>query len=59
VQRVIINHPDCISCLLEFSSLSFGYVVEGAELLRDIKEGDIIVSATVTSGLENLVSPQA
>ncbi len=56
---MIINYPDCISCLLEFSSLSFGYVVEGAELLRDIKEGDIIVSATVTSGLENLVSPQA
>jgi cyclophilin family peptidyl-prolyl cis-trans isomerase len=37
----------CISCLLEFSSLSFGYVAEGAELLRDIKEGDIIVSATI------------
>jgi cyclophilin family peptidyl-prolyl cis-trans isomerase len=54
-----MSHPNCISCPLEFSSLSFGYVIEGAELLRDIKEGDIIVSAIVTSGLENLVSPQA
>jgi cyclophilin family peptidyl-prolyl cis-trans isomerase len=37
----------------------FGYVVEGAELLRDIKEGDVIVTATVTSGIENLVLPKA
>jgi len=35
----------------------FGYVVEGADLLRDVKEGDIIVTATVTSGLENLFLP--
>lgn len=33
----------------------FGYVVEGADFLRDAKEGDIIVSAKVTEGLENLV----
>lgn len=35
----------------------FGYVVEGADFLRDAKEGDIIVSAKVTEGLENLVQP--
>ena len=35
----------------------FGYVVEGADFLRDIKEGDVIVSAKVTSGIENLVLP--
>lgn len=35
----------------------FGYVVEGADFLRDIREGDVIVSAKVTSGAENLVLP--
>jgi hypothetical protein len=33
----------------------FGYTVDGAELLKDVKEGDIVVSAKVTKGLENLV----
>lgn len=32
----------------------FGYVVEGADFLSDLKEEDIIVSAKVTSGLEFL-----
>lgn len=32
----------------------FGYVVEGSDFLQDVKEGDIIVSAKVTEGLENL-----
>jgi len=36
----------------------FGYVVEGADFLSDIQEGDIITSAKVTSGLENLVQPK-
>ena len=36
----------------------FGYVVEGADFLRDIKEGDIIASAKVTEGKENLVQPK-
>jgi len=36
----------------------FGYVVEGADFLRDIKEDDVIVSAKVTSGLEYLVQPK-
>ena len=36
----------------------FGYAVEGADFLRDIKEGDIITSAKVTEGAENLVQPK-
>lgn len=36
----------------------FGYVVEGADFLSDIQEGDVIVAATVTKGSENLVQPQ-
>jgi len=36
----------------------FGYVVEGADFLRDVKEGDIITSAKVTEGVENLVQPK-
>ena len=36
----------------------FGYVVEGADFLTDIKEGDVIVSAKVTEGLENLELPK-
>lgn len=35
----------------------FGYVVEGADFLRDTKEGDIIVSAKVTDGIDNLKQP--
>jgi cyclophilin family peptidyl-prolyl cis-trans isomerase len=37
---------------------SFGYVVDGADFLQDIKEGDVIVSAKVTLGSENLVLPK-
>jgi peptidylprolyl isomerase len=32
----------------------FGYVVKGSDFLQDVKEGDIIVSAKVVSGAENL-----
>jgi cyclophilin family peptidyl-prolyl cis-trans isomerase len=35
---------------------SFGYVVEGSDFLQDIKEGDVIVSAKVTDGLQYLKS---
>jgi peptidylprolyl isomerase len=38
--------------------VSFGYVVEGSDFLADIKEGDVIVSAKVTDGLEYLVQPK-
>mmetsp|Transcript_5139 Transcript_5139/g.6639 ORF Transcript_5139/g.6639 Transcript_5139/m.6639 type:complete len:502 (-) Transcript_5139:199-1704(-) len=36
----------------------FGYVVEGADFLRDIKEDDVIVSAKVVDGLDKLVLPK-
>lgn len=36
----------------------FGYVVEGADFLRDIKEDDVIVSAKVIDGIERLVQPK-
>ena len=36
----------------------FGYTVEGARFLSDLKEGDIIESAKVVEGLENLVQPK-
>lgn len=36
----------------------FGYVVDGSDFLQDIKEGDVIASAKVTSGLEYLVTPK-
>ena len=36
----------------------FGYVTENKDVLREIKEGDKIISAKVVQGLENLVEPQ-
>lgn len=59
----------CFSCfilriLILFRALtnnkrySFGYVVEGSDFLSDAKEGDIIVSAKVTQGLEYLKQPK-
>ena len=38
--------------------ISFGYVVEGADFLKAVEEGDIIVSAKVTEGAENLILPK-
>ena len=43
--------------LLDGRYACFGYTVDGARLLSDVKEGDVIVSAKVTRGLENLVMP--
>ena len=37
----------------------FGYTIDGARLLSDVKEGDLIVSAKVTSGLDRLVAPRS
>eukprot|EP00227_Mantoniella_beaufortii_P009055 CAMPEP_0197583738 /NCGR_PEP_ID=MMETSP1326-20131121/6558_1 /TAXON_ID=1155430 /ORGANISM="Genus nov. species nov., Strain RCC2288" /LENGTH=450 /DNA_ID=CAMNT_0043147999 /DNA_START=35 /DNA_END=1387 /DNA_ORIENTATION=+ len=34
----------------------FGYVVEGQDVLRELKAGDIIKSAKVVSGIENLTN---
>lgn len=36
----------------------FGYVVEGREVLGELKQGDKIKSARVIQGIENLVQPQ-
>ncbi|GMP29221.1 hypothetical protein ACSBR2_010526 [Camellia fascicularis] len=35
----------------------FGYVTENADLLADVKVGDVIESIQVVSGLDNLVNP--
>lgn len=43
--------------LLDGRYACFGYTVDGARYLSDVKEGDVIVSAKVTSGLDNLVNP--
>lgn len=36
----------------------FGYLVEGKEVLEKLKEDDVIESAKVVEGIENLVEPQ-
>ena len=45
--------------LLDGRYACFGYTVDGARLLSDFKEGDIIVPAKVTSGLDKLVMPKS
>eukprot|EP00640_Fibrocapsa_japonica_P001821 CAMPEP_0113937516 /NCGR_PEP_ID=MMETSP1339-20121228/4128_1 /TAXON_ID=94617 /ORGANISM="Fibrocapsa japonica" /LENGTH=444 /DNA_ID=CAMNT_0000940315 /DNA_START=76 /DNA_END=1410 /DNA_ORIENTATION=+ /assembly_acc=CAM_ASM_000762 len=40
--------------LLDGRYSAFGYTIEGAELLKNVEEGDIIKSAKVIKGLENL-----
>ncbi|EOD17208.1 hypothetical protein EMIHUDRAFT_255975, partial [Emiliania huxleyi CCMP1516] len=45
--------------LLDGRYACFGYTVDGARLLSDVKEGDIIASARVSSGESNLVLPTA
>jgi len=37
---------------------TFGYVVEGNQLLQNIEVGDVIVDAKVTDGLDNLQQPK-
>lgn len=44
--------------LLDGRYACFGYTVDGERFLSDVKEGDVIVSAKVTKGLENLVKPE-
>uniref|UniRef100_A0A7S2D335 peptidylprolyl isomerase n=1 Tax=Haptolina brevifila TaxID=156173 RepID=A0A7S2D335_9EUKA len=44
--------------LLDGRYSCFGYTVDGARLLSDVKEGDVIVSAKVTAGAENLQNSQ-
>ena len=43
--------------LLDGRYAVFGYVVEGKEILNQLTAGDEIISAKVTSGIENLVQP--
>ena len=45
--------------LLDGRYALFGYTLDGADLLKDVKEGDIISSAKVTKGIENLVRGSA
>eukprot|EP00190_Bangiopsis_sp_CCMP1999_P006986 CAMPEP_0198723458 /NCGR_PEP_ID=MMETSP1475-20131203/957_1 /TAXON_ID= ORGANISM="Unidentified sp., Strain CCMP1999" /NCGR_SAMPLE_ID=MMETSP1475 /ASSEMBLY_ACC=CAM_ASM_001111 /LENGTH=433 /DNA_ID=CAMNT_0044484583 /DNA_START=183 /DNA_END=1484 /DNA_ORIENTATION=+ len=44
--------------LLDGRYTVFGYVTEGEKFLRDLKAGDMIIEAKVTSGLENLSAPK-
>ena len=37
---------------------TFGYVLEGEELLRQIRSGDVITSARLVAGADRLASPQ-
>lgn len=43
--------------LLDGRYAAFGYVIEGKEILRELKQGDVIESAQVITGAENLVQP--
>jgi peptidylprolyl isomerase len=40
--------------LLDGRYAEFGYTIEGADLLKDVKEGDIVVDSRVVSGGSNL-----
>ncbi len=44
--------------LLDGRYTVFGYMIEGKEVLEQLKQGDKIVSAKVIKGMENLVKPQ-
>lgn len=44
--------------LLDGRYAVFGYLVEGKEVLEQLKEGDVIESAKVVQGAEKLVEPQ-
>jgi peptidylprolyl isomerase len=44
--------------LLDGRYAVFGYLVEGKDVLEKLKEGDMIKSAKVVQGAENLVEPQ-
>jgi cyclophilin family peptidyl-prolyl cis-trans isomerase len=44
--------------LLDGRYAVFGYLVEGKDVLEKLREGDVIESAKVVKGAENLVEPQ-
>lgn len=43
---------------LDGSYAVFGYVTEGMDIISDIEQGDVVESATVVSGIENLQQPE-
>jgi peptidyl-prolyl cis-trans isomerase B (cyclophilin B) len=43
---------------LDGSYAVFGYVTEGMEVIDAIEQGDVVESATVVSGIENLKQPE-
>lgn len=45
--------------LLDGRYAVFGYVIDGKEVLENLKQGDAIISAKVIRGAKNLVQPQA
>lgn len=45
--------------LLDGRYAVFGYVIEGQETLRQLRQGDKILKVTVVDGLENLIQPTA
>ncbi len=45
--------------LLDGRYTVFGYMIEGKEVLGQLKQGDKIISAKVIKGMENLVKPQS
>jgi cyclophilin family peptidyl-prolyl cis-trans isomerase len=46
------------SNLLDGRYAVFGYITEGADLLKEMQVGDIIEYCKVTKGLENLQAPK-
>ena len=43
---------------LDGSYAVFGYVTDGMDIISDIEQGDVVESATVVSGLDNLQPPE-
>jgi peptidyl-prolyl cis-trans isomerase B (cyclophilin B) len=43
---------------LDGSYAVFGYVTDGMDVVDSIEQGDVVESATVTSGIENLQQPE-
>jgi cyclophilin family peptidyl-prolyl cis-trans isomerase len=57
-QGFVFHYATVLTIFLLSIFDSFGYVVEGADFLSAIKEGDVVVSAKVVEGADNLKLPQ-